>query len=137
MRGLLVLLAGCSASSGQPTYEPVVSQFCGPGTGCPNDEVCTRSNECAPTSEVRTIHVNWTVGGMAASETSCAVAQDLTLSFSGGGHELTFEPVPCVEGKFSIDAMPTWYDQVRLGQRGRVAEGSLDDNGEVALDLNL
>lgn len=138
MRGLvLVLLASCSSSSGQSSDGPVFSQFCGVGVACPNNEVCARSNECAAASDIRTVHVNWTVGGVAASATTCAAAPDLTIYFSGGDHTLGFEPVPCVEGRFSIDALPIWYDYVQLGQGGRLAEGALDDAGEVDLDLHL
>jgi hypothetical protein len=141
MRGLvLILLAGCSSSStswGPSSSGGGDTQFCDTGSSCPSGETCTRAEECAAPSQIRDVHVSWTIGGMPASATTCAAMPDLTIYFSGGSHDLGFAPVPCVEGKFSIDTLPTWYDFVQLGQRGEFAQSSLDDTGEATLDLDL
>ncbi|HMG19842.1 MAG TPA: hypothetical protein VK607_00945, partial [Kofleriaceae bacterium] len=79
--------------------------------------------------------------GAPASATSCASAPgDLMITFSqsSGGHDdLSFVPVVCAEGKFTIDLVPLGYDRVALGRQsgdGR-QEARVDAAGNAVLDL--
>src|SRR5687768_10549411 len=72
------------------------------GYGCQSDAacgtgyVCARNGECTTASNVRIVHVNWTVNGVAASDASCANSPKLDISFSTGGSAdmFGFSPVP-------------------------------------------
>ena len=68
-----------------------------------SDYVCARDKGMpAAPSEIRTVHVNWTVSGQPASATSCTNAPDLQLFFGetgGGDWEWGFAPVPCAGGR--------------------------------------
>ena len=124
-----VLLAGCVHPSSAPP------DHCG---GCADDLVCTRDSRCLPPDEVRAIHVTWTVSGAPAGPTSCAPAPDLVLDLSRrtGGH-LGFEPVPCVEGVFTVDRLSIEYDTVQLGRASDRAlqRAAIDAAGNAMLDL--
>lgn len=106
-----------------------------------SDYVCARDEECLLPSEIRTVHVNWTVSGQPASATSCTNAPDLQLFFgesAGDEWEWGFAPVPCAEGVFTIDKMPTYFetiDLLRNGDDAGGATGSFDGSGDAALDL--
>lgn len=101
--------------------------------------VCTRDGLCLPPDQVRAVHVTWTVSGAPASPTSCAAAPDLLINLtSRGGFHLTFEPVPCAAGKFSVDRLPTEYDEVMLGRPSSHApleRASIDAAGNAMLNL--
>lgn len=105
---------------------------------CLSPDVCTRDNQCLPPDEVRAVHITWTVSGAPASPTSCAAAPDLLLDLHGpGGSSLGFEPVPCAEGKFTVDRLPTVYDTVELGRasdRSR-QRAAIDGAGNAMLNL--
>ena len=119
------------------------------GYGCHADTdcgganyVCARDGECLTKDNVRVIHVVWTLDQQAASQTSCAAAPTpLELSFADqfGGSTFGFAPVPCVEGKFTIDKMPTIYTNVALGPEYNYgaggATGTFDATGTATLDL--
>jgi hypothetical protein len=125
-----VLFAGC----GHPSSSP--SDDC--GGGCRSDLVCTRDHRCLPAGEVRAIHVTWTVSGAPASPTSCAAAPDLVLDLrSRAGPHLGFEPVPCVEGEFTVDRLSTDYDTVQLGRASdrTLQRAAIDAAGNARLDL--
>ena len=93
---------GCTAGS---------ADSCGGGT-----EVCARTGECLDTSQVHLVKTKWTINGTPADTTSCAPTEDLQITFTVyGGQDWGYAPVPCVEGQFTIDKMPTWYDTVELG----------------------
>ena len=142
MRGvLLVLLAGCT-SPGDPGAG-------GPDGRCESDDqcggdVCARNGVCLPASEIRPIHVTWTLQGMPASQTTCASSPDLEIDFytptggyGGYGGYIGFAPVPCEEGAFSIDKLPTSFTVVQLGQQRYNGEAAMLDaaTGSAAIDL--
>jgi hypothetical protein len=92
----------------------------GDGNDCPGDQVCARSSECLPPEQIRSVHVNWTVRGQAASATTCAPAMSLYLLFFSSDPNDTFgyEPVPCVAGLFTIDKLPIRFTNVEIGKDG-------------------
>jgi hypothetical protein len=116
----------------------------GGGYGCHQDadcgtDVCARDGECVLASEVRIVHVLWTVHDAAASATSCTNAPHLDITFyDGNADSFGFSPVPCVEGKFTVDKLPTWYTSVGLERAGDYnggATAAFDATGNASLDL--
>src|ERR1044071_3304892 len=76
---------------------------------CGSGSVCARNHACWPADQVRTVHADWTGRGMPASSTTCAGAPSLMIAFvesSSPGLRLSYAPVPCVEGRFTIDKLP-------------------------------
>jgi hypothetical protein len=126
-----VLVAGCAGPASAPGD-------CNGASGCGADQVCTRDHQCLPPDQVRAVHVTWTVSGAPASATSCAAAPDLVLDLrSRRGASLGFEPVPCAEGVFTVDRLPTDYDMVELGRtsdRSR-PRAAFDAAGNAMLNL--
>jgi hypothetical protein len=127
-----VWIVGCAGPSSEPPGD------CNDGSACGTDRVCTRDHQCLPSDQVRAIHVSWTVSGALASATSCAAAPNLLLSLgSRHGPNLGFSPVPCAEGKFTVDRLPTDYDEVELGRpsdRSR-QHAAIDAAGNAMLNL--
>jgi hypothetical protein len=126
-----VLFVGCVHPSSSPP------DHCG-SAGCGSDRVCTRDNRCLPPDQVRAVHITWTVSGAPASPTSCAAAPDLLLDLqSRSGPHLGFEPVPCAEGEFTVDRLPTDYDAVQLGRASDRAlqRAAIDAAGNAMLNL--
>ena len=144
MRALiLVVLVGCVERTAPPFdpppgLQPPAALGCTRGSACASDEVCARDGECLPPDQVRAVHIDWTVSGAAASDTTCSAAPVLRLDLSsstGGGH-LGFAPVPCAEGKFSIDVLPIAFDHVALGSSLGFEQAAIDPaTGEATLDL--
>ena len=144
--GGLAGLGGCllhrSGSSDDPVpgdTEP--GRSCRGQLDCSTDEVCARNHACWPPDQLRAIHAMWTLKGAPASATSCASApSDLMITFSqsSGEHgDLSFVPVVCAEGKFTIDLVPLGYDRVTLARQsgdGRQQAG-VDAAGNAMLDL--
>ncbi len=135
MRALLAvaLLSGCAAPERRDPFGD-----CEFDSECLPDEVCARNDECLDPSRVRTARVTWTVGGLTASETTCASIPDLLLWFRNpaGAEQFGFEPVPCHAGLFTVDKAPLYYDRVSLGVRDRYDMiGYLDAEGQVTFDL--
>jgi len=127
-----VLFAGCGHLASAPPGE------CNGGSGCRGDLVCTRDNQCLPPDEVRAVHVTWTVSGAPASETSCATAPDLRIDFvSRSGPRFGFDPVPCAQGKFTVDVLSRDYDTVLLGRASDRArqQATIDAAGNALLNL--
>ena len=105
---------------------------------CLGTEVCARDGECLPPSEVRTAHLTWTINGAAADSTTCAPHPDLFVDFISDANErFGFSPVPCFEGKFSIDKLPTKYTMTELGVEFSHMGTTLplDANGDAMFDL--
>jgi hypothetical protein len=104
-------------------------------------DVCARDGECLPANELRTVHVTWTLHGVVASATSCMSAPDLVVLFYEYGLDrtaLVFAPVPCREGKFTVDELPLKYTAVgirRAGDASDGASGDFDRSGDAALSL--
>ena len=149
---VLALLGGCFTQSGddggyQPGWGQGVGGEGGPASfGCEQDSdcgssnVCARDGECLPQSEVRTIHVTWTLSGVAASTASCTNAASLDITFYDNRQQdaFGFAPVPCDEGKFTVDKLPTSYGSVGLERDGDYnggAMGTFDGSGDASLDL--
>jgi hypothetical protein len=148
------LLAGCVQQSYPdpgPTQDPGwgtgpggtggdTSYACHSDADCGGGDACARDGECLSPSVVRTIHVTWTVYGKAASDQSCTRVPSLDLTFiNPNGDQFGFSPVPCIEGKFTVDKMPSNYQTVNIAQTGNytqfVASGYFDTDGVAVLDL--
>lgn len=157
----LVLFAGCIQASQPDPGSGINTGEGGWGTGpggtggapsswCQADAdcgggsyVCARDGECLPSTDVRTVHVTWTIRGAAANTTSCSNALHLDISFIVAGDQYAdqfgFSPVPCIEGKFTIDKLPNRFDEVQLAKTGDLSgfgEGLFGSDGTVALDLS-
>lgn len=152
----LVLFAGCIQPAPDPGPQPGPdpggwgtgpggtggdsSYGCHADTDCGTGYVCARDGECLTSSDVRIIHVTWTVNGAAADATSCAYEPNLDITFlnNASQEQFGFSPVPCVEGKFTIDKLPTRFDTVELAKTGdysNFASGVFGSDGTAALDL--
>jgi hypothetical protein len=101
--------------------------------------VCARDGECLPASSVRFIHVNWTLHGQPAGGAICQSSPDLLIEFYSAGNtdQLGYAPVPCAEGKFTVDKLPTWYTRVELGRDSDVGTSAPIDasTGNATIDL--
>ena len=148
---LALLLAGCI----QQTYSDPPPGPGGWGTGpggtggdtsfgCHADsdcgtDVCARNGQCLPASDVRTVHVTWTMSGEPAGTATCGASPDLDLTFFTSSDQFGFSPVPCAEGKFTVDKLPSWYESVELSRTGDYgsggASGVFATDGTAALDL--
>lgn len=127
-----VFVVGCAGSSSAPPGE------CNGGSACGTDRVCTRDNQCLPPDEVRAVHVTWTVSGAPASATSCTAAPALVIELrSRHGPDLAFSPVPCAEGKFTVDRLAIDYDMVELGREADRSRprATIDAAGNATLNL--
>jgi len=157
MRAVLVLTilacaAGCGGTPSEPDAEdPPFLDPINPGgpiafpggcqdSWCSTGEVCVRTGGCAPVDQVRAIHVYWTLSGKPADATTCERAPSLYLQISQPGEfGPGWAPVPCSQGKFTVDKIPTSYTEVDLSRRGSGAppqHGTIDaTTGEVTIDL--
>jgi hypothetical protein len=152
--GIALLLTGCleqTYSDPPPSAGDGGGWGTGPGGtggdtsfGCHQDadcgtSVCARDGECLPSSDVRTVHVLWTITGEPAGTATCASSPDLDLTFFTSSDQFGFSPVPCVEGKFTIDKLPSWYESVELSRVGDYgsggASGVFGQDGTATLDL--
>ena len=128
---LLVLLAGCPDSS---------SSSCKVDTDC-GSETCARTGECLPASQIQSVKVTWTIRGQTANATSCASSPSFLLEFDGDsyGDQFGYAPVPCMEGQFTMDKLPTRYIQVDIGVDNAgyfLGSKPIDASGTVAFDLS-
>ncbi len=153
----LVLTAGAVLTACDPTYSTGSGGGGGWGTGpgggggsgefgCEQDsdcgggtQVCARDGECLDSSQVIEVHVSWTISRAPASSETCASSPDLQLSFlSDQGDEFGFAPVPCVEGKFTFQMLPSCNTLVPIPPAHQTDPGApapIDDSGDVAIDL--
>jgi hypothetical protein len=121
-----------------------ISYGCESDAACGTGNVCARDGECLASTDVRIIHVTWTVNGQPASASTCATSPGLDITFLGNGAEGTdqfgFAPVPCMEGKFTVDKMPTRYSEVALEPDClcKTADTDVfDSTGSATLDLSF
>ncbi len=142
------MLAVCGISCIDPANDPNEpvdpGGFSGHG-GCQRDsacslgELCTRTGACLVASDVRAVHVSWTLSGRQADANTCRVQPNLLINIhaSGDRGHVSYAPVPCVAGKFSVDKLPKSFDQVELGRErgGDTRSGMIDGAGEATLDL--
>jgi hypothetical protein len=102
-------------------------------------QICARDRGCYPATSVHFGHVAWTIHGMPASSTSCGSTPNLHLSFrSSNGEAFGFAPVPCRNGGFSVDKLPTQYSMVELGVDGgsTTTKAAIDpETGEALVNL--
>jgi len=126
--------SGWGGGNGPPT-----TYGCQSDSACGTGNVCARTGECLPASQVRVVHTLWTVNGMAASTTTCANAPDLSITFTNSyGEEWGYTPVPCRAGKHTIDKFPTRFNIVWLQRAydySGGATGTYDAEGNATLDL--
>jgi hypothetical protein len=115
--------------------------------GCPGDkacevdddcggDVCARSHECLPASQVRRVQVRWTIRGAEASAATCEAVEPLTIQFVATREDsLKYEPLACAAGLFTIDKMPSRMRTVEIdGPRASAASG-IPADGQVLMDL--
>jgi hypothetical protein len=144
---LLVVLVGCTLSSrdddsaiDHPINPGRPGRGCQADRDCSGGDVCARTGSCLPVSQVYAVHVNWTVKGAPASEAACAPSPDLQINFgvSESDAEFGFAPVPCVQGKFTVDKLPTKLTTVRLRHGSNWETASIDaTTGDAVFDLSL
>lgn len=119
--GLVLAAGGCFSRSTD----------CEADHDCDGEGVCTRTGDCVAAGTAIAVAVEWTVGGAAPSEASCAPLAELEVVFYADQHEATsYAPVPCSLGRTNYDKMPPWLDQVELiaydGDGRIVASGKAD-----------
>jgi hypothetical protein len=119
----------------------------GGSTGCPGDkacevdadcggEVCARSHECLPASQVRRVQVRWTIRGAEASAATCEAVEPLTIQFVATREDaLKYEPLACSAGLFTIDKMPSRMRTVEIDGPRVGASSGIPADGQVQLDL--
>jgi hypothetical protein len=77
---------------------------------------------------------------MAASETACTASPDLEVDFRASDSDARFgyAPVPCVEGRFTVDKLPTKFTTVRLRHGSTWETAPIDAaTGDAVFDLTL
>jgi hypothetical protein len=109
-RWLLIVAAGCAT---QPPSAQTPT--CQTDADCAGD-VCARDGACTAPADLQKVHVTWTIFGGPADATSCAAFPDFEVELftdsafpTGAGDELSFTPVPCAEGLFTVDRIPRRY----------------------------
>lgn len=81
------------------------------------------------------VQVRWTVRGEAASAATCGPVEPLGIHFQSTADDvLTFEPLVCTAGLFTIDKLPTRMKQVRITGSASAAAG-IPLSGQVQVDL--
>ncbi len=156
---VLTLVGGCftQSTSEPPPYEPPNGWSgggndggggggggggyygCRQDTDCSTCFVCARDGECIAAADAHAIRISWTMKSAEPDATTCTAQPTLALTFteSASGDWTGFAPVPCSEGKFSIDKFPKRFDQVMLspawGVDGPTTEFGSD--GTATLDL--
>lgn len=112
---------------------------CHQDTECGGTDVCARNGECLAPSAVRTVRTTWTLKDQAASDTTCASAPKLEITFgTTAGDLFGFAPVPCDAGKFTVDKLPARYMAVSLSRTGDDyggATATFDVDGNALVDL--
>lgn len=124
---LATLLAGCP----QSTIECTQDSDCG-------GQICTRDEMCTPASEVRSVKITWTIHGAAASAATCASTPNLTVYVDGDTtlDRIGFEPVPCDQGVFNFDKLPSRYAIAELAVEGGAgARKAIDSSNAAHFDL--
>ena len=121
-----------------------ISYGCSADADCGTGNVCARDGECLASTDVQIIHVTWTISGQPASTSTCSSFPNLDITFTGNGkdgyEQFGFAPVPCMEGKFTVDKMPKRYTTVALEPDClcKTADSSaFDATGSATLDLSF
>ena len=129
---LLLVLAGC------PSNNDGFGSSCEADRDCSGGDVCARNGECDPTSALRGVRATWTIGGQQATVTTCTPFPDFELDYYAdayGQDVFGYAPVPCKQGSFFIDKLPTRYTTVAIGSNSFSQAAAIDADGTVAFDL--
>ena len=133
-----MLLVGCLGPSGhRGSSEPGT---CHRDSDCGGSDLCARNAACLPPSEIRAVYVIWTLNDTMTNPTTCTSIPTFEIEFLGSADDdpLGYAPVPCAEGKFTVDKLPTSFTEVRISHRGQRQTAKIDaTTGEAALDLQL
>jgi len=122
---------GWTGSGGDPIYGCRQDSECGA-------QRCARDGSCYPAASIRAVVTTWTVGGELASAASCLPHPDLFIHFaSTSGDSFGYAPVPCKNGKFTIDKLPIGYTRVELGIDGATTGTSTSITGDGAAMIDL
>lgn len=85
--------------------------------------------------------MTWTVNGAPASETACAPRPSFAIEIRPASgdrdDQVSYSPVPCVQGQFTVDKLPTTFGEVVLRVGGDQHTLTLDATGGAAIDLRL
>ncbi len=134
---LLCLLAGCPAPSDGYQIPSDDAGSCTADSQCGN-QVCARTGECLAASQVRVVHVTWTVSGKPANNATCANSPELEVEFYDAADRAHgYAPVPCTAGTYTIDKLPTRFYRVRMAliDTDGGGRGNIDPSGNATLDL--
>jgi hypothetical protein len=139
LAALVVTLSACPAPQGDDYYPP------GDDTtpGCTDDnqcggQVCARTGECLDATEVRTVHVTWTVSGLPANNATCANVGPLEIEFYDiNEFAHGYAPVPCTAGFYTIDKLPTRFYRVRMALVDTDGGGRANIDGADSATLDL
>lgn len=102
---------------------------------CGGGEVCARTHECLREAQVWRVQVRWTVRGEVANAATCGPVEPLGIHFESTRDDvLTFEPLVCTAGLFTVDKLPTRMKQVRISGSASAAAG-IPLSGQVQIDL--
>lgn len=122
---------GWTGSGGDPVYGCRLDSECG-------TQVCARDGSCYPATSIRAVVTTWTIDGEVASVASCTSHPSLFIRFATASSDsFGFAPVPCRNGKFTIDKAPIAYTRVELGADGASygTSASITSTGEAVIDL--
>jgi hypothetical protein len=128
---LLVVVSACPSNPGG-------GGSCENDGDCNGSQICARDMECIAPGDTRGVKTTWTIGGQAADATACGTMPDFYINFYGADplDAFGYAPVPCMQGQFFIDKLPTRFDQVELGAEGRFdLVHQVDASGTATFDL--
>ena len=107
---------GYPSDPGWSDPPPPTTYGCDQDTDCSDGDLCARTHECLPSSDIRAVHVLWTVMGAVADANTCTATQDLGVEFlDDTGYHFGYAPVPCMEGRFNVDKLPLRFATAELG----------------------
>lgn len=132
------VLGACAQTRGDHEPECFVDDDC--GTSGSTALVCARPGECLPANRVQDVTLQWTINGAVAGAQTCVPIPNLMVRFDGTdfNDELTFSPVPCSQGQFHVDKLPTRFVSAQLGIDGRGFDNAAridDETGIAQFDL--
>lgn len=146
MRAVLVLavIACAACNDSEPDYSGYLgANPCHDDGDCASGYACIRTEQCWPTSDLRTVRAHWTINGAAPTAATCD-GRVMVLSFVSDtyGGDVSFSPVACAQGSFTLDKAPTQYDRFYVqisgnGQYGDAEAWFNDTTGDATADITL